>query len=233
VRIADEDSLSLESRRGRRPGPTDLDLAIVRLPRISNHDDFVPLEHEPGVVVRFVEEAHQLDGADLAILPGSKSMVADLEWLRRSGIAEEITARVARREPVLGICGGYQMMGETIEDPDGVESAAVTTEGLRILPIRTRFAAPKVTAQVRARCASSSFLTEALPLGAELRGYEIHMGRIERLTGAGAPLCTIIERNGSEAQAAEGTLAADGAAAGPCSTASSTTTVSGPACWPS
>jgi adenosylcobyric acid synthase len=214
LRIADEDSLSLDSRRGRRAGPDDLDIAVVRLPRISNYDDFVSLEHEPGVVVRFVEHGRELESADLVILPGSKSTVADLGWLRRWGIADQIQARAARHQPVLGICGGYQMMGQTIEDPQGIESAQLSTQGLSILPVRTRFEAPKVTAQVLARCASSSFLTEALPAGAELRGYEIHMGRIEMLAKPAPPVFEITERNGVAVCVAEGAVASDGVVAG-------------------
>jgi adenosylcobyric acid synthase len=214
LRIADEDSLSLESRRGRRARPGDIDIAVVRLPRISNYDDFVPLEHEPGVVVRFVEHARELEVADLVILPGSKSTVSDLGWLRHSGIADQIHARVRGGEPVLGICGGYQMMGETIEDPQGLESTELSTPGLSILPVRTRFEAPKVTAQVRARCARPSFLTEGLPAGTELRGYEIHMGRMEPLHQDPRPAFEIIEQNGRQILAREGTVTSDGVAAG-------------------
>jgi adenosylcobyric acid synthase len=213
LRIADEDSLSLDSRRGRRAGPGDIDIAVVRLPRISNYDDFVPLEHEPGLVVRFVEHARDLGVPDLVVLPGSKSTVADLGWLRHSGLANQIHARVARGEPVLGICGGYQMLGEAIEDPQGLESAEPSTPGLGILPVRTHFEAPKVTTQVRVRRASPNFLTEWLPAGAELRGYEIHMGRMEMLH-EGRPIFEIVEQDGSEVLAAEGAIAGAGVVAG-------------------
>jgi adenosylcobyric acid synthase len=214
VRIADEDSLSLESRRGRRAGPDDLDIAVVRLPRISNYDDFVPLEHEPGVVVRFVERPRELEGADLVIVPGSKSTVSDLDWLRGSGLAEQIEARVARREPVLGICGGYQMLGESTEDPAGLESPQPFTLGLGLLPIRTRYEAPKITAQVRARCAGPTFLTDQLEAGTEVHGYEIHMGRVELLPAAGRPVFEVTERNGTLAHATDGCVAGEGAVLG-------------------
>jgi adenosylcobyric acid synthase len=209
LRIADEDSMSLDSRRGRRVGRDDLDIAVVRLPRISNHDDFVPLEHEPGVVLRLVEEAAQLDGADLVILPGSKSTVADLAWLRGAGIADRLARRALDGQPILGICGGYQMMGATIEDPHALESPEPSTRGLGLLPIRTRFEAPKVTARVRARAATSTFLTEGLPAGAELHGYEIHLGRIEPL-GAPHPVFELVEHNGHPRAGADGTVARDG-----------------------
>jgi len=214
VRGADEDSLSLESRRGRRASPGELDIAVVRLPRISNYDDVVPLEHEPGVVVRFVEHPRELDGADLVVLPGSKSTVSDLDWLRRSGLVDQIEARAARKEPILAICGGYQMLGESIEDPTAIESPQPSTPGLGLLPLRTRFEAPKITAQVRARCASPTFLTDQLDVGAEVRGYEIHMGRVEATAEAGRPIFEITERNGTRARAPEGCIARDGAVVG-------------------
>jgi adenosylcobyric acid synthase len=215
LRLADEDSLSLEARHGRRqPGPDELDIAVVRLPRISNYDDFGPLEHEEGVVVRFVEHPRQLEGADLVVLPGSKSTVSDLGWLRERGLAEAILTRARRSEPILGICGGYQMMGRTVEDPHGLESKQISTEGLGLLPVRTRFEAPKVTADVRARAATGSFLTEALPAGTELRGYEIHMGRVEPLETTSPPIFQVIRRNAEPCLSPEGVTAQAGAAAG-------------------
>jgi adenosylcobyric acid synthase len=198
LRIADEDSLALDDRRRRaRPGPDEIDIAVLRLPRIANHDDFAPLEHEPGVAVRFVDEPRELAGADLVVLPGSKSTVADLGWLRERGLADAVLARAAAGEPLLGVCGGFQMMGRSLEDPDHLESACPSTEGLGILPVHTRFAAPKVTAQVRARPRRTTFLTEGV---AEIRGYEIHMGRVE----TDAPLLEITERNGQPCQVADG-----------------------------
>jgi adenosylcobyric acid synthase len=214
LRLADEDSLSLEARHGRqRPGPEALDIAVVRLPRISNHDDFVPLEHEEGVVVRFVEHPRELDGADLVILPGSKSTVADLAWLRARGLADAITARARRLEAVLGICGGYQMMGRTIEDPAGIESPQAMTPGLDLLPVRTTFASPKITADVRARATTACFLTEALAPDHALRGYEIHMGRVTPLSPA-PHLFAVSRRNGEACLDAEGAVSETGVAAG-------------------
>ncbi|HMJ14631.1 MAG TPA: cobyric acid synthase, partial [Polyangiaceae bacterium] len=113
LRIADEDSVSLEDRVGRkRPGREQLDIAVVRLPRISNYDDVEALEHESGVVVRFVERPEEARGADLVILPGSKHTCSDLAWLRSTGIGHVIEERAQSSQPVLGICGGCQMLGE-------------------------------------------------------------------------------------------------------------------------
>src|SRR5207237_8719474 len=105
--ISDEDSVSLEDKRRRRRPPADeLDVAVVCLPRLANQDDFDALEDEPGVVVRSVDRADALAGADLVVLPGSKATVADLTWLRAHGLAEALVARAGRGEPILGICGG-------------------------------------------------------------------------------------------------------------------------------
>ena len=152
LRIADEDAVALDQRLDRsRASTMRLEIAVVRLPRISNFDDFQPLEHEPEVVVRFVETPQYLSNADLVILPGSKSTVADLAWLRASGIDRAVVERARRGEPILGVCGGYQMLGNSIEDPHGVESSQCSTPGLGLLAVRTRFARDKLTAQLRLR----------------------------------------------------------------------------------
>lgn len=122
LRIADEDSVSLEDRMARRrPSQQEIDIVVVRLPRLSNYDDVEALEHEAGVVVRFVEQPDEIQGADLVILPGSKNTVSDLSWLRTRGIAGAIEARAHVGKPILGICGGCQMLGEVIDDPHGVD----------------------------------------------------------------------------------------------------------------
>jgi adenosylcobyric acid synthase len=184
---------------------------VVRLPRISNHDDVAPLEHEPGVVVRFVERPEDVRDADLVILPGSKSTVADLAWLRASGLSEAIVARALRGQPVLGICGGCQMLGHAVEDPHGVESSTRYTAGLGLLPLVTRFAATKTTAQVLARAAQASFL--AAPDDGPLEGYEIHMGQVTHVEDPAAPAFTLLARNGTPTGAggiADGALSSDG-----------------------
>jgi adenosylcobyric acid synthase len=214
LRIADEDSVSLDDRAGRaRPGPDRLDIAVVRLPRISNYDDFEALEHEPGVVVRFVDRPEEVRGADLVILPGSKSTASDLAWLRASGIAAIVTERARERAPVLGICGGCQMLGQTLEDPHGVESPEPLVTGLGLLPIRTRFAREKTTAQVRARVRDASFLCAGVAAGEELEGYEIHMGLVEAAADAKVPF-VISARNGQPEQALDGAVDASGSVVG-------------------
>jgi len=179
LRVADEDSLSLDERRGRRrAGKTEVEVAVVRLPRIANYDDFQPLEQEPGLVVRFVDQPDDLAGADLVVLPGTKSTIADLRWLRETRIADAVILRARRGEPVLGVCGGCQMLGEHVADPERVESDDALADGLALLPVTTHFSREKRTSQVRARPIAPSFLSDGGDI--EVTGYEIHMGRVER-----------------------------------------------------
>ena len=212
LRIADEDSVSLDDRGvGRRARRGELDIAVVRTPRISNYDDLAPLEHEPGVAVRYVERAEDLADADVVVLPGSKCTATDLEWLRGSGIAAEVIRRAGRGLPVLGICGGCQMLGRAILDPERIESDRERLEGLGLLPVVTRFARDKVTAQVRARVATPSFLGSAP--GAEVSGYEIHMGAVELDPGARSAF-HLTQRNGAPWSAPDGAVSADSAVVG-------------------
>jgi adenosylcobyric acid synthase len=214
LRLADEDSIALDDRTGRPPPRRgELDVVVVRLPRISNHDDALPLEHEPGVVVRFSDNTADVRRADLVILPGSKSTASDLAWLRATGFADALVARAAAGDPVLGICGGCQMLGEVIEDPHGVESPEPRLPGLGLLALRTRFARTKITAQVRARRRAPSFLTAGVAAGAELGGYEIHMGVVEAVAGAPGPL-EIVARNGEPVAVSDGAIGAGGAVVG-------------------
>jgi len=169
-----EDSLGLDARElGGEPAA--IDVAVVRLPRIANFDDFEPLDREPGVRVRFVATAGGLDGADLVVLPGTKSTAADLAALRERGIAEPIARRADTGAPVIGICGGYQMLGEALLDPYGVESAEPAVAGLGLLPVVTTFSREKTTSRVRAR-ALAALGPFAAARGAEFDAYEIHMG---------------------------------------------------------
>lgn len=210
LRVADEDSVSLDDRRGRRrASASEIDIAVVRLPRIANYDDVHPLEHEPGTVVRFVEHARDLAGADLVVVPGTKSTVADLRWMRQSGFSEAIVARARRGDPVVGICGGCQMLGRRVEDPERVESDESLADGLGLLPIVTRFAPDKRTTQVRARPLAGSFLSG----DGEIAGYEIHMGRVERVEGARGAFA-IHARNGAPDDDVDGAQSQDGAVLG-------------------
>jgi adenosylcobyric acid synthase len=163
-----------------------VDVAVIGLPHIANFDDFDPLAREPGVAVRYVRRPGDLGLPDLIVLPGTKTTVADLGWLRERGLADAIVARVRRGTLAAGICGGYQMLGHTIEDPHGVESAPGTVvEGLGVLPVRTVFELEKATHQVQARVLRATGLLAGCA-GYTLTGYEIHMGQTIALGGAAA-----------------------------------------------
>jgi adenosylcobyric acid synthase len=210
LRIPDEDSVSLDDRKAARTPDGDVVVAVIRLPRIANYDDFQPLEYEAGVSVRFVEHVDEMTGADLVVLPGTKSTAPDLQWLRQSGFADAVQERARRGEPLLGICGGCQMLGGTIADPEGVESGERSTEGLGLLPLRTEFGRDKRTAQVRARVARTTFLAEA---GEEVAGFEIHMGRTIPDPGQ-APLFSIASRNGAPDEGSDGAVGSGGTVIG-------------------
>jgi adenosylcobyric acid synthase len=161
-----EDSLDLDTRpRHVLPplGADGLRIAVVRLPRMSNVTDVDPLAAEPGVAVDLVTTPGQLDGADLIIVPGTRATVSDLGWLREAGLASAITERAARGLPVLGICGGYQMLAATIEDD--VESRAGTVPGLGLLPTSVTFGIRKTLGR-----------PSGTALGEPVSGYEIHHG---------------------------------------------------------
>ena len=170
--LDEEDSLSqhFSARREGKP----LDVAVIRLPRISNFTDFAPLERHPAVGLRYVDRVQALGRPDLVILPGTKSTLADLSWLRQSGLEGAILRLVGKGVPVIGICGGFQMLGRTLEDPQGVEGGG-SMHGMGLLPVATTFSRKKSREQ---KCCQAD-----LPdgfygrlRGCPLEGYEIHMG---------------------------------------------------------
>ena len=151
---------------------SELRVAVVRLPRISNFTDVDALAAEPGVQVRFATSPADLADADLVVLPGSRATVSDLAWLRDRGLAAAVTERARAGRPVLGICGGYQMLARQIEDE--VESRRGVVDGLGLLPVRVRFGAEKILGRPRGSA-----------LGAPVAGYEIHHGVAEITDPAG------------------------------------------------
>ena len=172
VDIDDEDSLS--DRLQRKQIATLLDIAVVRLPHLSNFTDYAALEATPGVGVRYVSSPRALGSPDLVILPGTKSTIADLKWLRQNGTEAAILKLAANGTPIIGICGGYQMLGERVIDPEGVEGGGEIA-GLGLLPVTTVFAAEKHRTRVIGLIQyAEGVLGECV--GASVEGYEIHMG---------------------------------------------------------
>ena len=175
--IAEEDSLTLEKRRAMKSqSDFDIDIAVIALPHIANFDDFDPLERDARVRLRYVEDGDSLGEPDLIILPGTKNTIGDLAFLRKRARDQEIIRQVCRGIPIIGICGGYQMLGVTIHDPDQIESAEPLAAGLSLLSVTSRFSSVKSTHQVTALTLPGRGLL-ARAAGAPIRGYEIHMGQ--------------------------------------------------------
>ena len=166
ARLPAEDALALDQRNA--PGDAPITIAVLQLPRISNFDDFDPLKAEPGVRLVFVRRGETIPvEAQLVIIPGSKATIADLAALREQGWHIDLAAHVRRGGRVLGVCGGYQMLGQRIEDPLGIEGEQRACEGLGLLDVSTVMAPAKTLAQVAGRC---------LIEGAPFTGYEMHQG---------------------------------------------------------
>ena len=173
VHIEEEDSLAGGLAAG--AAPSLIDVAVIRLPRISNFTDFSALEQVEGVGLRYVRQARELGAPDLVILPGTKNTMGDLQWLRESGLEAAVQKLAAQGTPVIGICGGYQMLGHTLQDPDGVEQGG-RMRGMGLLPVDTVFEPQKVRTRVQGQVLAGSGFFAPLE-GARFEGYEIHMGR--------------------------------------------------------
>ncbi|MCM3674462.1 cobyric acid synthase [Peribacillus simplex] len=174
VNIEAEDSLALSSLRFKKPKKAEfpIDVAVLRFPRISNFTDVDPFFDEPGVGVRLVSSVHELGDPDLLILPGTKNTMEDLEWLNRMGLDGAINELRKQGTLIFGICGGFQMLGTRLFDPDAVEGDGENAEGLSLLPVETVFQAEKKTVQME------GVLSAGIMEGQmNLNGFEIHLGR--------------------------------------------------------
>ncbi|WP_298705108.1 cobyric acid synthase [uncultured Veillonella sp.] len=174
--IDEEDSVALEGHSYVKD--KDLTITVIQTPKISNFTDFDALRYEPDVALRFVKPGEPIGHSDLIILPGSKNTLADLAYLKNAGYKEEIDALVNKGVPVIGICGGYQMLGTQLHDPQGVEGPVAQMEGLGLLPMITTMTDQKLTHQVNFDAPAIDFLGARFS-GHAMKGYEIHMGRTE------------------------------------------------------
>lgn len=174
VRIAQEDSVYLDERT-ENPNNGDLNIAIIRLPHTANYDEFDPLEAD-GCNVRYVTEPSALNNPHLIILPGTKSTTNDMQYLHQSGFVDVIRKKAQAGIPIIGICGGYQMLGKRILDPHRVESGETDVEGLGLLNTITEFSPDKTNRQVKALILSDTGLLAGTS-GFGISGYEIHMGQ--------------------------------------------------------
>jgi adenosylcobyric acid synthase len=207
--IPEEDSANLQtgslSEGGGDRNHSFIDIAVIRLPRIANFDDFDPLAAEPGVRLRYVESASALGQPAAVIVPGTKSTMADYRWLEEQGLADAIRQLAQVGTAVVGICGGYQILGRVIRDPQHVESSAAEQLCLGLLPVETTFAPAKATSQVEAQVLGGGRWLNELR-GTALAGYEIHMGR----TISSEPWLAMKRTDPFEQPVADGAMSPDG-----------------------
>jgi adenosylcobyric acid synthase len=205
--LPEEDAVSVEaaSPYAGADSVSKTDIAVLRLPRIANFDDFDPLKVEPGITVRYVASISELGHPAAIIIPGTKSTIADLEWLRQNGLAEAVIAFAQKGGAVVGICGGYQMLGESIHDPQHVESNTDGVPGLGLLPVTTYFLKEKATFRAQARIHSQNGWLARLD-DTMISGYEIHLGE----TSSQSTWLEITRSNDGQIKVQDGCVASDG-----------------------
>ncbi len=214
INIDSEDSVCLESANY-KPETVDydkgdcIDIAVIQFPRISNFTDLDLLRHERNVRVRFVNRAQDIGSPDLIILPGSKNTISDLKAIKENGIAATVIDLNKKGVMIIGICGGYQMLGKIITDPEGTESNISQIDGLGLFNAITTFKPGKNTYQVRARIETDKLLD----MKCDITGYEIHMGETELLNDT-LPFMKITERSGRAVDLDDGAISNDGSVIG-------------------
>lgn len=206
--IDDEDSVSLEEKQA-APTEGDIRIAVIQTPKISNFTDFDALVHEKDVALYYVKSVEDLGEPDVIMLPGSKNTTEDMLYLRKSGLGEKILAHAKAGKAVIGICGGYQMLGEVIRDPQHTESQNDEAAGLGLLGMETVFASEKLTSQVVAQCQDLHFMGQSISAD-NLQGYEIHMGHTTFTREADKHPFTVCQRRGKTCASQEGTANAAG-----------------------
>ncbi len=211
IDLEDEDGVALQNGKYHGAAEKALDIAVIRLPHIANFTDFNALAAQPDVRVRYVSQLSALGQPDLIILPGSKNTLGDLQWLHHSGLATALLALHQEGVPVMGICGGYQMLGKRIID--GVESELDQMDGLGLLDVETQFAQDKVTTRVSGYCQIDLPGMLAACGDRPLEGYEIHMGA-SHLGADAMPFARLTLRNGQAEHWVDGAVNTDGTVLG-------------------
>ena len=206
--IPEEDSVALDQPQTSADKEALFDIVVVRLPHIANTNDFEALAAEPSVRLRYASDPTSLGDPDLIILPGSKSTIDDLHHLRKRGLADCIVRMAERGTQVLGVCGGYQILGGVIRDPEHVESPLDESPGLGLLPIETTFVANKITEQVAGRAAVTHGPMQVARTTQAI-GYEIHSG-ISTLTESAEPFFHLTQRSGQPIDQPDGAVNAHG-----------------------
>lgn len=196
-KIEDEDSVALKNVNRLFDSSKKIDVAVVSLSKMSNFTDFNSLELEPDVSVRYVFQGDKIGQPDVLIIPGSKNTLEDSLFLKESGLAQQIQELRVKGTYILGICGGYQLLGEKLHDPQKMESETGSVDGLGLLPVETTIQETKVTAQV-----------EGMRDELKVTGYEIHMG--ETLLKTGQPFAEILKENNQEIARFDGAVSEDG-----------------------
>ena len=175
IHIPEEDSVALDDAPAARSQAV-LDVAVIQLPHISNFDDFDPLARHSGVELRYVDSTAQLGRPDLVILPGTKTTIPDLAWMNEQGLSQAVKELHAGGAAVVGVCGGYQMLGTKVSDPEHIESSITELDGLGLLNLTTVFEGSKETHRINGRVVAATGLLAGAS-GMPVSGYEIHMGR--------------------------------------------------------
>jgi adenosylcobyric acid synthase len=202
IKIPEEDAVPLDSFKDNSSGRNrKLNIDVLYLPHISNFTDFDTLEKEPDVCLRYVKSPDELKKPDMIIIPGTKNTISDLRYLMKTGFTNRILSIVNSDKAVslMGICGGYQMLGKRILDKYGLESKQKLIEGMNILPVETSLMTDKILAQVKAKEIIS---------GLKLSGYEIHHG-LTRITGSCDPFFEVFECNSKKIKYSEGAISKD------------------------
>jgi adenosylcobyric acid synthase len=207
-RVQEEDGVARETISTQMVDGDKIDIAVIQLPHISNFTDFDALEDEADVQLRYVAKGAPIGNPDLIILPGTKNTIEDLIYLQEKGYAQEIIKKAKEGTPIIGICGGFQMLGSQLWDPEHTESAVERVDGLDLIPMETIFEKEKITSQVEAAYLGDSPLLRGLEI-TDATGYEIHMGRTTLLEGARSAF-RITKRSMEDVDVLDGALSLDG-----------------------